>query len=713
VTNERSIPSDSGAPTFVENDGTSLPTSNDGSNADAVSFKAVFEAAPEPYLLLSPPDFRIVGVNEAYLQATLTTRDELVGRLLFDAFPDNPDDTSATGVANLSTSLQRVLATAAPDAMAIQKYDIRRPVSDGGGFEERYWQPLNTPVLGPDGAVRYIIHHVEDVTNVVLLEEQRARQQRELAESEARFERLAENAPDIIYRYRLRPTPAYEYVSLAASTILGYTPEEFYADPGLGEKIVHPDDRELLDQVRTSSQPQTFMLRWIRKDGTVVWTEPHIAYLYDDAGDVVAYEGIVRDVTDRKQALDDLEARARQKRAAADLGARALLQAPLHEVLQDAARTVAAMLGSDFSAVFELRADENVLVLRAGRGWAGDALRVATLSAAPGTYAAENLSAHEPVHLLAADSPGTLDGLLREHGIVSGVSVAIRSGGRTFGILGAYWSHDHATTTSEATFMTLVSNILAGTIERTRSERELRRSMTLLRQTDEERQRLLGRLLAAQEDERRRISADIHDDSVQVLAALAIRLEMLRRDFDDPVLGEQWDDIVRTTRLTITRLRHLMFQLAPVALERDGLLAALDEYLKQTRETFGLAYELHGDVHSEPPLDTRVTLYRIAQEAIVNVTKHAAAARVDVCLDQSPHGVMVTISDDGRGFDAGRAGHSPGHLGLVSMRERAEAIGGWCRIESRRDGGTTVRACVPIAESSSTGQEAPQSLLAS
>jgi signal transduction histidine kinase len=131
-------------------------------------FRALFESAPGLYLVLTR-DLEIVAVSEAYLAATMTERSRILGRALFDVFPDNPDDPQATGVANLRASLERVLALGRADTMAVQKYDIRRPDSEGGGFEERFWSPLNSPVLDEHGELRYIIHRVEDVTEFVRL----------------------------------------------------------------------------------------------------------------------------------------------------------------------------------------------------------------------------------------------------------------------------------------------------------------------------------------------------------------------------------------------------------------------------------------------------------------------------------------------------------------------------------------------------------------
>jgi signal transduction histidine kinase/CheY-like chemotaxis protein len=135
-----------------------------------VDFQAVFEGASGLYLVLDP-DLAIVGVTDAYLAATRTKRDEIVGRDLFDVFPDNPDDSEASGVRNLRASLERVLRQAVPDTMAVQKYDIQRPAEEGGGFEVRYWSPVNSPVLDDRGRLTYIIHRVKDVTEFVHLQD--------------------------------------------------------------------------------------------------------------------------------------------------------------------------------------------------------------------------------------------------------------------------------------------------------------------------------------------------------------------------------------------------------------------------------------------------------------------------------------------------------------------------------------------------------------
>ena len=152
-------------------------------------FRALFEAVPGLYLVLRP-DFTIVAVSDAYLAATMTARDAIVGRGIFDVFPDNPDDPAATGVSNLRASLTRVVANGAPDAMAVQKYDVRRPEAQGGGFEERFWSPVNSPVLDAAGTVAFIIHRVEDVTEFIRLKQQDSRKDAEAKDLRVRAERM-------------------------------------------------------------------------------------------------------------------------------------------------------------------------------------------------------------------------------------------------------------------------------------------------------------------------------------------------------------------------------------------------------------------------------------------------------------------------------------------------------------------------------------------
>jgi PAS domain S-box-containing protein len=234
-----------------------------------------------------------------------------------------------------------------------------------------------------------------------------------------------------------------------------------------------------------------------------------------------------------------------------------------------------------------------------------------------------------------------------------------------------------------------------------RTEQKLTESLDILKRTIEQRRALLTRLEQAQEQERRRIAADIHDDSIQVMSAVDMRLQMLERQVDDDDAVKAIDEIKDTVQLAIDRLRHLLFELRPPVLDREGLAPALEIYLERMASETGIGVELVDQTRTEPPPELRATAFRIAQEALSNIRKHANASRVVVTLTGSDHDVTARIEDDGDGFDRARADVSePGHLGLSTMRERAELAGGSFAIDSAPGAGTRVEFRLPFAPQS-------------
>jgi formate hydrogenlyase transcriptional activator len=290
-----------------------------------------------------------VDVSDAYLRATMTQREDILGRGIFDIFPDNPDDPDASGVRNLRTSLQRVLRDKKPDTMAVQKYDIRKPESEGGGFEERYWSPVNAPVLGPECEVAYIIHRVEDVTDFVRLrqkdaeqtEELRARAgrmeseiylrarevqeanlrwenaNREITQSEERFRLLVAGVKDYAI-FMLDPEGRVSTWNEGAERIKGYTSDEiigehfsrFYtqADIERGE----PDS-----ELKTAAREGKLDVEgWrIRKDSSRFYASVVITALRGKKGELLGFSKVTRDITDRKKAEEAIHRSEAQFRA--------------------------------------------------------------------------------------------------------------------------------------------------------------------------------------------------------------------------------------------------------------------------------------------------------------------------------------------------------------------------------------------------------------
>ncbi|MGZ8578186.1 MAG: sensor histidine kinase [Actinomycetota bacterium] len=206
---------------------------------------------------------------------------------------------------------------------------------------------------------------------------------------------------------------------------------------------------------------------------------------------------------------------------------------------------------------------------------------------------------------------------------------------------------------------------------------------------------LLEQLVRTQEQERHRIAEEIHDDPVQTLTAIGIRLGMARSKLRDPKDAAAMERLESLVSSAIGRLRALIFELVPQSLEHDGLAAALTGYLEQVAVDTGIAWELDDSTARELPLELRTMLYRIAQEALSNVSRHSDASNVRIVLEGSDDGFSVRIEDDGRGFDPGATTTAPGHMGLPSMYERAEMAGGWCRITSDLGKGTAVEIWIP------------------
>jgi signal transduction histidine kinase len=229
---------------------------------------------------------------------------------------------------------------------------------------------------------------------------------------------------------------------------------------------------------------------------------------------------------------------------------------------------------------------------------------------------------------------------------------------------------------------------------------ELTDSLRSLRLVEDARQKLVTRLVRAQEDERLRIAGDIHDDPVQKVVAASMRLQLIRKQVEDPEVRASLDKLLESIRSSIFSLRHMIFELHPSVLEHEGLAPALREHMARLEGE--LEFALENDLGEEPSGETRIQLFRIAQEALANVRKHARARRVDIHLSQEDGGYKVQVRDDGVGFTPPQLlSSAPGHLGLSSMRERAELAGGWCKIHSLPDCGTTVEFWLPAAAPSS------------
>ena len=216
-----------------------------------------------------------------------------------------------------------------------------------------------------------------------------------------------------------------------------------------------------------------------------------------------------------------------------------------------------------------------------------------------------------------------------------------------------------------------------------------------LERLQSERETLLDQLGATRSEERQRLAVDLHDDVVQVLAAVGMRLDLLERKLEHTPLEDQVGPVRSAVGDAIARIREMIADLRPAEIAAEGLAVTIS---RQLADVFAgeTGFDLDSRLDHEPPLDTAVVMFRIACEAAVNAHRHGHARHVDILLAQEGGEAVVRVQDDGDGFDPAAVETRSGHVGIAGMRERAEAAGGTLTIASAPGSGSTVEARIPL-----------------
>ncbi len=226
----------------------------------------------------------------------------------------------------------------------------------------------------------------------------------------------------------------------------------------------------------------------------------------------------------------------------------------------------------------------------------------------------------------------------------------------------------------------------------------------------QEQLRLLSRqLMSAQEDERKKISRELHDEIAQTLTGINVRLASLKTEatVNNKGLQKKISSTQRLVEKSVDIVHRFARELRPTVLDDLGLIPALHSFMKNFTKRTGVRASLTTFTAKIEQLDTakRTVLFRVAQEALTNVARHAHASQVEVSIQKLPDCVCMKIKDDGKSFDVERALHPNGgkRLGLLGMRERLEMVGGKFAVESAPGKGTTIQAQIPLGKARARG----------
>lgn len=414
-----------------------------------------------------------------------------------------------------------------------------------------------------------------------------------------------------------------------------------------------------------------------------VW---QVSYLPVETDGAPAVGVVLIDVTDRERAVAAGDRRVHQHAAVADLGQRALAGAEIQGLLDSACEIVRTELDAERSGVLELVPDADCLLMRAGAGWPAGAVGRMTADFGRDSQAGYTLLEDAPVlsRDLIEEERYQITAPILELGARSSISTPIPGGPRPFGVLGVFADDVDHFDEDDAGFVRAVANVLGTAVVREGQERALARLSA-------QRGRLVAQALEAGEREQRQVADVLHDDVLQHL--LFARHELA----EVPSAGPQVDRAAASVEAAATMLRRVVAGIHPVTLAHAGLAAALESLAGEHRARTGLETAVHVDPEAEGRHDRLVV--SIIRELLTNVTKHAEAQQALVRLTRGDGELHLTVSDDGLGMpdEALASALGSGNIGLATVRERVEALGGtiWAT-SGLRGAGTSLHVLLPI-----------------
>jgi signal transduction histidine kinase len=492
------------------------------------------------------------------------------------------------------------------------------------------------------------------------------------------------------------------YVSPLFSNMIGYTPEELGVRRPAHLCAATNGSRKVKGELGPAVPQFEFKLmhefEWtlVHKNGERVALEAAAGTI--EVGGKVESIGIFCDRSEQERLEDELKTRTLQQAALVDLGQRALAGIDLADLMDEAVSVLTRTLDIEFARVLELAPDGRGFVVRAGVGW----------DEAPGGHTTIDLRLRSQAGFtLVSDMPVIVEDFgsesrfpnpplpLAEGEVTSGMSVLIRGEQRPWGVLCTHTMHHRRFSRDDVHFLQAVANVLAEAIVGKGIQDALRRAGDRERELREELEAHSRVVVAAQEAERRRIARELHDEVGQALTGLALSLANLEREAP-PDLRASLAEARAGMGELVTRVHDFSLALRPAMLDDLGLLPALLWLMEHVHSAqTGLQVDLeHEGLDRRFSWEVETAAYRIVQEALNNVARHAATDRADVrCLSEGEE-LFIEVRDEGVGFNP-REIRAHTTSGLRGMQERARLLGGQLRVESAPGKGTRVVARLP------------------
>jgi PAS domain S-box-containing protein len=535
---------------------------------------------------------------------------------------------------------------------------------------------------------------------------ERKRAEAALRESDGRFRQLAESINEVFWLAN-RDNTELLYVSPAYERVFNRSRESLYRDPRSWLEAVHPEDRERVwraaeEKGARGKLDETYRL--VRGDGSIRWIRDQGFPIRDASGQIYRYAGIAEDVTDRRQAeeeragLLESESKARAEAEAAlerlhaiqRITDAALSYLGLDDLLRELLARLRGTLRADVASV-RLIDDE------------GKALYARAIDGVPFERVAGVRIPLDAVHLdapfLTNDVEPAASGRDGWYGemwsdprlpLRAAMSTPLLVEGKPIGLVGVT-STVAPFTEGDLHLLQVVADRVAPAIERGRLDEAVRAGREQLKA-------LSRRLLSAQEEERRRLAVELHDELGQVLTAVKINLASLQRSAAALAPVPLRDAIASVDRAMET-VRDLALDLRPSVLDDLGLPAAVRWYADRFARTTRIEVHLSIDAVPHLPSELETACFRVAQEALTNVARHAQARNVWVDLHSVAEALDLRVRDDGIGFDAGIARKRAiggASVGLLGMQERISLAGGEYELLTRPGAGAEVRARLPL-----------------